>query len=143
MMFFKYYRVYKNHTDVAVVSTNDFNGAYQKNKDAATDVPCYHLPPDYMMYYEYTGLINAMERAKSGALRYIDSLIKTGEKGKSKLYQYRMENYENLNINLVESNIRRIEKKLNGYEQRQEKSSSGFHSQERKIGLPERKSTGI
>ena len=111
MIFFKYYRVYKNCADVSEVSANDFTGP--RSKDDMSLPPCYHLPPDNMMYYEYNGLVLAMQRAKAGALKYIDSLIKEGEEGISKLIRYRMENYENLNFLLIESNIRRIEKNLN------------------------------
>ncbi|WP_207423295.1 hypothetical protein [Desertivirga brevis] len=114
MTFFKYYRVYKNRTEVAEVSVNDFHRPIPKGKERSLGSTSYHLPSDNMMYYEYTGIVGAMERAKSGALKYITALIKEGEAGVARLLQYRVDNYENLNVSLVESNIRRIEKEIKG-----------------------------
>ncbi|WP_207426708.1 hypothetical protein [Pedobacter sp. SYSU D00535] len=104
---FMYYRVYQNGTAVSPMSANDFKSNVIAARDGKPS--SYHLPFGDSMFYEYPGLIVAMEMAKAGALSYINLLLKEGAKGLERLKQYRVDNYENLNIVLVESNIRKLE----------------------------------
>jgi len=71
----------------------------------------YSLPPDDDMFYGYTDKVTAMEKAKSGALKYINHMIKEVEQGIKKLVQYRNDHYKDLNANLLDANIRKLKKK--------------------------------
>lgn len=53
-----------------------------------------------------------MEKAKAGALSYINKMITEVEQGIKKLVQYRNDHYEDLNSNLLDVNIRRLEKEM-------------------------------
>lgn len=122
--FIKYYRVYKNDTSVTEVSVNDFKPVLPKRfkrgipvagpGDALYPTPCFEcsLPPDDRMFYGYLNKATAMERAKAGALAYINQMIKEVELGIKKLVQYRNDHYEDLNINLLDANIRRLKKEM-------------------------------
>lgn len=105
----KYYRVYKNETTVSEIFDMDFKpGPTAHFKGGSV----YSMPVDDAMFYDYTDRIDAMERAKAGALSYINSLIKKVENGIDDLKQYRIDHYDDLNINLIDSNIRRLEREM-------------------------------
>jgi hypothetical protein len=122
--FIKYYRVYKNDTAVTEVSANDFKPVLRRRFKRGLpviglmDVLCqmpgfqYSLPPDDDMFYGYTDKVTAMEKAKSGALKYINHMIKEVEQGIKKLVQYRNDHYEDLNVNLLDANIRKLKKEM-------------------------------
>jgi hypothetical protein len=121
--FIKYYRVYKNDTAVTEVSVNDFKsvmpGRFRANlaakgpRDVMCSIPLYYLPSDENMFYGYLDKAVAMEKAKAGALAYINQMVKEVEKGIKKLEQYRDDHYHDLNINLLDANINRIKKQMN------------------------------
>lgn len=116
---FKFYKVFKDDTAVKEVFTNDFKSfksTYLKIK-AACGVhsairPAFSLADDDHMYYGSLSQIKTMEHAKAGALKYIGKLIDGGEKSYNLLLQYREDHYEDLNINLVDRNIRKLERAL-------------------------------
>ena len=106
--FTNYYRVYQHDTAVTKVSANDF-------KQVITHIafsPVYSLPTDGTMFYGYLNQIEAMEKAKAGALAYINEIIKKVDEGIDQLKQYRIDHYEDLNINLLDANIRRLEQEM-------------------------------
>lgn len=123
--FIKYYRVFKYATTVTEVSANNFVRlpAVQFKRglpvgepvDVLISIPYfkYSLPPDEAMFYGYLTKAQAMEKAKSGALTYINKMIADVEQSIAKLKAYRMSHYEDLNINLLDANIRRVEKLMN------------------------------
>jgi hypothetical protein len=101
----KYYKVAKNQTALTEVSTNDFTLThFQKIAKAV-----YTIGPDVKLFDLYIDIGQAMEKAKSGALAYISELISEGEASEQKLLQYRMDHYEDLHVNLVDSNIQAVE----------------------------------
>jgi hypothetical protein len=103
--YYRYYRVNKNDTTLQIFSANDF-----RPRSAVVAGSChYSLLPGWKGYDQYTDIGQAMEKAKAGALNYIDQLITEGEAGIPKLLQYRMDHYEDLHINLVDSNIQVVE----------------------------------
>lgn len=120
----KYFRVFKYDTSVTEVSTNDFKPIRAEAKrreslpgdfrDTLCIIPSnpYSLPADDCMFYGYSTRVHAMEKAKAGAQAYINLLTDRAEAGIQKLKQYRMDHYEDLNINLLEANIRRLEKEI-------------------------------
>ncbi len=122
--FFKYYCVYKNDTTVTEVSVNDFKPVLHRLfkrglpvtgfMDGLGQMPSfqYSLPPDDDMFYGYTDKVTAMEKAKYGALNYINNMIKEVEQGIKKLVQYRNDHYEDLNVNLLDANIRKLKKEM-------------------------------
>jgi hypothetical protein len=61
------------------------------------------------MFHGFLSRIRAMEYAKAGALKYISKLIDDGERGYDLLIKYREAHYEDLNINLTDKNIRKLE----------------------------------
>ena len=101
-----YYRVYK----VTERPKNDFR--VQPVKSGLISALVLSLPSDDLMFYEYNDKIKAMEMAKSGALAYINTLINDALQAIGKLKKYRDEHYEDLNTNLVDSNIRRLEREM-------------------------------
>ncbi|GAA4316479.1 hypothetical protein GCM10023149_13480 [Mucilaginibacter gynuensis] len=123
--YIKFYRVFKNGTSVTEIHSNDFKPTITKNFKRGwligppVDVLCsipyseYSLPADETMYYGYTDKITAMEKAKTGAIVHVNQLIKNAEQAILKLKQYRIDNYEGLNLSLVDTNIRRLEKEMN------------------------------
>ncbi|RVU02421.1 hypothetical protein EOD41_00325 [Mucilaginibacter limnophilus] len=123
--FTKYYRVFKHDTHVTEISVNDFlpvtpqcfkRGWYTHRPiDEFSSIPshAYTLPVDAEMFCGYTDKIKAMEKAKAGALNYINLMIKEVETGINKLKQYRNDHYDELNINLTDASIRRLEKEMN------------------------------
>ena len=104
----KYYRVYMNDTTVTEVSSNDFNRL--NIKGFSVDVQ-YSIPPG-RMFYGYTTRAHAMEMAKAGALKYIESMIRQVKSGIDKLVQYRNDHYQDLNVNLLDSSIRKLEREM-------------------------------
>jgi hypothetical protein len=108
--FFKYFRVNKYDTAVSEVSVIRLKPLKWHN-GAGTSLS-WGLPPDTEMFYGYTGLITALEKAKAGALQYINSLIQKGESGLPDLLKYRIDHYEDLWINLIDTNIKNVEENL-------------------------------
>ncbi|TQM50215.1 hypothetical protein BDE36_1953 [Arcticibacter tournemirensis] len=105
----KYYRVYKNETAVSEISDLDFKPGFATHFERGN---IYSIPQDNKMFYDYTDRIDAMKKAKAGALFYINLLIKKAENGIDNLKQYRIDHYDDLNINLIDSNIRRLEREM-------------------------------
>jgi len=120
----RYYRVFKHDTAVTEVSTNTFKPVTLKRilresfSGNPVDVLCtipgnpYSLPADGEMFYGYLTLVEAMEKAKLGAQRYIGQMIKEVEQGIEKLQAYRSDHYQDLNVNLLDDNIRKLEKEM-------------------------------
>jgi hypothetical protein len=111
----KYYRVFKYDTVVTEIPVNDFDPckrAYllQHAEDLHYAITSHtlSLPPDGAMFYDFPQKYKAMEKAKAEALEYINLMVNEGEAAMKKLLQYRMDHYEDLNINLVDANIRRV-----------------------------------
>ena len=102
---FCYYRVFRNDTAVKAISFNDFKPVRLNGSK-----PNFSLVADGEMYLEYESEVCAMEKAKEGALKYIECLIKQGAESRERLYQYRYDHYEDLNINLLDARIRTLEK---------------------------------
>ncbi len=123
--YFKIYRVFKNDTAVTEVSTNNFAPVVSRRFkiglpvlpaiDVYCTFPCseYSLLPDDEMFYGYLDKATAMEKAKSGALMHINLMIKEIDLRIKKLVQYRHEHHDDLNINLLDANIRRVKKEMN------------------------------
>lgn len=121
----KYYRVLKHDTAITEISTNNFKVVKHKSfkrklfSGKSVDVLCsipstvYSFPADGEMYYGYLTKADAMKRAKAGAQNYISKMVSEIEAGIKRLKQYRSDHYEDLNINLLDANIRRIEKEIN------------------------------
>ncbi len=121
----KIYRVFKNDTAVTEVSANNFvpvaPRSFKKGLTVlpAVDVCCsipwveYSLLPDHEMFYGYLDKATAMERAKSGALRYVNLMIKEIDLRIKELVQYRNEHHDDLNSDLLDANIRRVKKEMN------------------------------
>jgi len=106
----KYFRVYLHQTFVSEVRANDFKRTADVSKNLT---PTYSLPADVDMFSDYPGIVQAMERAKMGAISHINRLIGKTSEVTDELFQYRKDHYNDLNFNLIESNIRRIESELN------------------------------
>lgn len=100
---FKYYRVYQNQTAITEVSVNNFTQLKPFEFGRI-----YALPRESELFREYTDRATAMEQAKAGALVHIQSMILNVERGITKLIAYRNEHHDDLNINLLESNIRKF-----------------------------------
>lgn len=103
--YYRYYRVNKNDTALQAFSTNDF----RLRPAVITGIINYSLLPGWEGYDQYADIGQAMEKAKAGALNYIEHLITGGEASLPKLLQYRMDHYEDLHINLVYNNIQQVE----------------------------------
>jgi hypothetical protein len=121
LSFIRYYRVFLNDTQVTEISANDFKPVDTRRfkngwlagtpVNTASPVPShvYSLPTGEFMFYGYSSKIKAMEMAKSGALAHIARLVKNAERSILKLKQYRDDHYQNLNVNLLDSAIRKLE----------------------------------
>jgi hypothetical protein len=114
--YFKFYKVFKNETSVNEVFTNSFEifkPTHLKIKAACAlnsrEHPAFFLPADEFMFCGFLSRIKAMEYAKAEALKYINKLINDGEKSYKLLLKYREVHYEDLNINLIDRNIRKLE----------------------------------
>lgn len=115
--FMRYFRVFSQDTIITEISTNDFRplklkpvkknwliGNTTEIYKAIVSVT-YALPVGERLFYGYTTRARAMEMAKAGALRHINSLIDLGEDGEKQLLQYRTDHFEDLEVNLVYANI--------------------------------------
>jgi len=121
--YLKYYRVFKHDTAVTEVLVNDFKPVKAKKglltggqQDVLCTIPYleYSLPTDdESMFYDYLEKHLAMEKAKSGALTYINQMINEIEQGIKKLMQYRLDHYDDLNTDLLAANIHRLKKEMN------------------------------
>jgi hypothetical protein len=105
--YFRYFRVFHNDTVVTEISTNDFHPLklMQANQGQVT----YSLPINERLFYGYLTQAKAMEMAKAGALKHINSLIDEGKPGEKALYKYRFDHFQDLTVNLVEGNIQEVE----------------------------------
>ena len=103
---YKIYRVNKNDTAVTEISANDFRTCNSRPAGAL------RLEPGALLFSLFTDIGQAMEKAKAGARAYIEQLIGRGDEGLAELLQYRMDHYEDLNINLVEANIQKNESEM-------------------------------
>ncbi len=90
----------KNDTAVTEIPVNDFKPISAKPSGALA------LDRDSLLFSD---IGQAMEKAKDGARAYIAQLIEKGAEGLPELLQYRMDHYEDLNINLVDANIQKEE----------------------------------
>lgn len=54
-----------------------------------------------------------MEKAKAGALLHINKMIAEITLGIEKLKSYRNDRYQDLNVNLLDGNIRKLEQQMN------------------------------
>ncbi len=120
-----FYQVFKYDTAVTEIKSNDFKpGTRIKFKRGLpVERPAdggsgarqfyYSLPPDELMFYGYIDKALAMEKAKAGALAYIGKMISEVEQGIKKLTQYREDHYEDLNINLLDAQIRKFRNSMN------------------------------
>jgi len=124
--FLKYYRVFKNETAVTEVLTNDFIPAKKFQLKNGQSIDClitnrelqsmnvrYELPNDDVMFYGYIRKIRAMEKAKAGALLHINKMIAEITLGIEKLKSYRSDHYQDLNVSLLDGNIRKLEQQMN------------------------------
>ena len=122
--FNKFYRVFKNETAVTEISYNDFRHVVRDFKkesqkgnsvDEMFSIPyhTYSLLPEKERYTGYEVKTHAMEMAKAGALKHIEELILEGPASIHKVYQYRFDHYEDLNTNLIDSNISRLKNLTN------------------------------
>lgn len=107
--FSEYFRVFLHQTSVSEVPANDFKPTAFFSENLT---PGYSLPADKDMFFDYPGRVQAMEQAKKGALSHINSLISKASDGSNELFQYRYNHYNDLNFNLIESNIRKVESDL-------------------------------
>lgn len=120
----RYYRVVKNDTCVTEQSANDFTRVCTKPYSIiwtnSHPVKVYHslakqaysLYPLNPTYHDYVDKVMAMEKAKEGALKHISSLISEAELAISTLQKYRIDHYEDLNTNLIDSQIRKLERTM-------------------------------
>jgi hypothetical protein len=104
--YYKIYRVDKSDTAITEISANDFRNC------SARPSGTLRLEPGALQFSLFTDIGQAMEKAKSGAQAHIERLTWRGEEGLPELLQYRMDHYEDLNINLVEANIKQEEKEM-------------------------------
>jgi hypothetical protein len=114
--YLKFYKVFKNGTSVTEAFTNNFESfkpTLTKIKAACAshskEHPALFILEGEFMFYGFLSRIRAMEFAKAGALRYINKLIDSGKIGYKLLIKYREDHYEDLNINLTDRNIRKVE----------------------------------
>jgi hypothetical protein len=117
-----FYCVFANDTAVTEVSFNNFKPPIVRDyiKEAITgnsvdelfSIPyhTYSLLAEKDRYNGYELKSHAMKRAKAGALNHLRELIAEGPQSNDKVYKYRFDHYDDLNINLTDSNIRRLEK---------------------------------
>ncbi|UOE49803.1 universal stress protein [Mucilaginibacter sp. SMC90] len=107
--YYRYFRVDQKDTTVRVISANDLQAWRSKSPGAVT------LQPGAEKYWLFTDIGRAMEKAKAGARAYIEGLIARGEEGRPELLQYRMDHYEDLNINLIEANIEKVKREMQSH----------------------------
>ncbi|MEP6613279.1 MAG: hypothetical protein ABJA76_15370 [Mucilaginibacter sp.] len=114
--YFKFYKVMKTDTRVTEISTNDFElftPDYFKIKAACRSHsrlhPAFFIAADGPIYCGFLSRFRAMEHAKAGALKYIAKLIDGGEQRYGQLLKYRSEHFDDLNVNLTDGNIQKLE----------------------------------
>ncbi len=106
---FRYYRVYQNRTAVTEVSVNDFRPV---PKTPLVFGGSYSLPEKNDLFRDYVDRAEAMEQAKLGALAHINEMISEVEVAIARLINYRNDNHEDLNVNLLEANIRKFKRQM-------------------------------
>lgn len=99
--YYKYYRVNKNDTTITAFSVNDFLPI----RPRAACLPVLQTGLD--LFFLSADIGQAMEKAKVWALADIKALIARGEEGRPELLQYRIDHYEDLNINLIDTHIQK------------------------------------
>lgn len=119
--YIRYYRVFEHDTAVTAVSANDFKVlAIRKFKrglpvsqtaQVAVAGFQYSLLPEGSRFYGYLDQQEALAKAKSGALAYINLLTRAIEAARNKLEQYRFDHYEDLNFNLVPPDLYRLKRR--------------------------------
>lgn len=109
-IYYHYYRVDQHDTAIRQISVNDFRPV----RTGRITGPLF-LQPGSPTYWLFTDIGRAMEKAKAEAQAYIGQLIARGEEGGSELLQYRIDHYEDLNINLVETNVEKQEREMLGH----------------------------
>ncbi|MET3981036.1 hypothetical protein ABIB62_003555 [Mucilaginibacter sp. UYP25] len=105
----RYYRVRAGDTAVTTISLLTLP-PYR----ASCSTDAYKLLAEDDRFVDFPDLVTALEKAKAGALAYINLLIREGEVALPELLKYRIDHYEDLNINLLEANIRQVEQQLLG-----------------------------
>ncbi|WP_345949294.1 hypothetical protein ABDD95_20835 [Mucilaginibacter sp. PAMB04274] len=103
--YFKYYQVKLHDTVIIPVSVNNFRRLPELPSGAAIQ-----LLSKNERYVGYCTLIEALEKAKAGALAYLEQLADDGKE--QEILDYRIAHYEDLNMNLVDRNIRKVEHAL-------------------------------
>lgn len=106
---FKYYRVYQHQTAITEVSVNDFKPPVVAPFNFSR---IYSLPPERQLFRDYANRVEAMEQAKAGALAYIHNMTLDVELAIAKLVKYRNDHHEDLNLNLLDANIRKFKKQM-------------------------------
>lgn len=123
--FVRFYRVLDHDTTVTEVSAHDLKATplrlYKKgipvyDKAERPDHELYFqysLLPHAERFYGYTSKVQAMEKAKQGAVTYINAMLADIEGGIARLKAYRSAHYHDLNTTLLDANIRKLEKEIN------------------------------
>ncbi|MEH6305706.1 hypothetical protein RYH73_08625 [Olivibacter sp. CPCC 100613] len=120
--YYRYYRIFTDTTEITTMSSNDFVRINMKPfktiwKDNHPVKVYYSLTNQVysligvrLIQQDFVDKVTAMENAKIGALRFISSLIEQADAIIATLKQYRIDHYDDLNKNLLDNNIRRLEK---------------------------------
>ncbi|UEG54067.1 hypothetical protein LLH06_03665 [Mucilaginibacter daejeonensis] len=123
--FVKFYRVLHHDTTVTEVPAHDLKVTSLRVNEKG--LPLHHEPerlvnevyaqysllPVAERFYGYTSKVKAMEKAKQGALAYINGMLAEIEGGITRLKAYRSAHYDDLNTTLLDANIRKLEKEIN------------------------------
>lgn len=105
-VYYRYFQVDQNDTTIRVISANNFKPNGSRPSGAL------RLQPGIRHFWLSTDIGRTMKRAKANAQACIEALIARGEEGRPELLQYRIDHYEDLNINLVEANIEKVEREM-------------------------------
>lgn len=108
--YYQYYEVKHHETAITAFSVNDFRP--RKNAPATALPVVFTLLPGWNKADVFTDIGQAMEKAKATTLAAINNLLKGGETTLPQLLQYRMDHYEDLNVNLVDANVQKMENEM-------------------------------